>query len=105
MQSVAQVLGDPSPYTGSALTYASVKAQIKARWGDKEAEKYDPYTNCLTFRDWLARGYRVRKGEKSLRSVTFVEKERDDGTVERKYPKTVCLFYYLQVDKLPEETI
>lgn len=103
MQSIKEVLEAPiSPYTGSQSTYDMVKAEIASRWGDEEADKYDPYTNCLTFRNWLARGSRVKRGEKSIRSVTFVEKEDEHGKVVAKYPKTVCLFYYLQVEKIKE---
>ena len=94
--------GPVSPYTGSEATYDMVKQQIAERWGAAEAEQYDPYMNCLTFRQWLARGYRVRKGEKSLRSITFVEKKDEDGNVEKKYKKTVCLFYYKQVEKIED---
>ena len=102
----AEIRGPVSPYTGSESTYEMVKNQIAERWGNEEAERYDPYTNCLTFREWLARGYRVRKGEKALRSVTFIGPKGEEGTEEdattKRYPKKVFLFYRLQVDKLPD---
>lgn len=93
-----------SQYKGSTNTFKMVYQQILERWGAKEAAKYDPYKNCFTFKKWLSMGYSVKKGEKALRSVTFISNDEVDvqGTVVqqgRSYPKTVCLFYKLQVKK------
>jgi hypothetical protein len=50
----------------------------------------------------------VKKGEKAIRSVTYVtahdqqeesEVDEDDDTETRKYRKTVYLFYRTQVEK------
>jgi hypothetical protein len=63
-------------------------------------------TNCFTIRTWNALGYRVKKGEKAIRSLTYVEgkdptadtdEEEETDTVT--YPKTVYLFYRIQVEK------
>ncbi len=91
-----------SPYTGSQATRDMIEQQIKDRWGDEESKNYDPYTNCLTFKQWFQLGYKVKKGQKSLRSITFVEKLDELGRVEKKFPRTVCLFYHLQVEKIPD---
>jgi antirestriction protein ArdC len=62
-------------------------------------------TNCFTIQTWNQLGYRVKKGEKAIRSITYVEgtdqTEDDDGEEAdvRKYRKTVYLFYRTQVEK------
>ena len=81
------------------MTYQMIAAQIAERYGPDEVENYDPYSNCLTIRQWNKLGYRVKKGEQSLQSVTFVEHKDKDGNIVKKYPKTINLFYELQVEK------
>jgi hypothetical protein len=64
-------------------------------------------TNCFTIQTWNKLGYRVKKGEKAIRSITYVEAtnhtgEADDAEEEADvvtYPKTVYLFYRTQVEK------
>ncbi len=102
MQCIQEVLLEPTNYTGSENTHAIIAQQIRERFGEEAEKDYDPLTNCRTFRSWLALGYRVKKGEKALKSVTFVEKEDEHGKVTAKFPKTVCLFYQLQVEKIPD---
>jgi len=87
-----------SNYTGSQQTALAVKEEIQRRWGHEEAQNYDPFTNCRTFRQWLDMGYKVRRGERSIRSRTFVEKKDEQGNVLYTYPKTVHLFYHTQVE-------
>lgn len=76
-----------------------VASEIEKRWGENEVEKYDAERNCLTFSKWLSLGHVVRKGEKAIRSRTFVEKKDTEGKVIKRIPRTVFLFYYLQVEK------
>ena len=57
------------------------------------------YANALTFTKWAILGYRVKKGERAIRSITFVEKKDEEGNVIRRFKRVVCLFYYLQVEK------
>lgn len=45
-------------------------------------------------------GYQVKKGEKALKSFIIIEKKDKDGTVVRKYPKRVNLFYIKQVEQV-----
>ena len=87
-------------WTGSAETYNTVLRQIIDRWGKTEARRYDPKTNCFTFNAWLRKGYKVRKGQKALKSYTFVEIKDKDGEVYRKFHKPISLFYIRQVEKL-----
>lgn len=89
-----------SPYTGSEMTREMVLEQIKQRWGEQEALKYNPYTNALTFKRWAELGFRVKKGEKALQSITYVEMKDEKGDVTKRFSRTVFLFYYLQVQKI-----
>lgn len=89
-----------SPYTGSEKTREMVAEQIRERWGEHEAQAYDPYKNALTFKKWIELGFRVKKGEKALRSVTYAEIKDKQGNVAKRFSRTVSLFYYLQVQKI-----
>ena len=88
-----------STWTGSVFTSEYVRRQILARWGEKEADNYDPKSNCLTFNRWNENGYKVKKGEKSLKSFIVVEQKDKFGKVVKQYPKKINLFYALQVEK------
>lgn len=102
MQQINEVVSadNVSPYTGSETTYSIVAEQIKERWGDKEVKNYDPYSNTLTFAQWLKQGFRVKKGEKAIRSFTLVEVKDQAGNGTKKIKRGVCLFYYRQVEKI-----
>lgn len=100
MRSVAELVASPSPYTGSEHTRELVADQVERRFGPKAKKEFDPYHNCRTFAGWLKLGYRVKPKEKSLRSVTYVEKKNADGKVIETYPRTVHLFYISQVQKV-----
>jgi hypothetical protein len=84
-----------STFKGSARTRDAVRSQIVARFGQEAGEKYNPYTNCLTYKAWLSAGYKVKPGEKSLRSTTIIERKTPMGTV--KFPRSVSLFFIDQV--------
>lgn len=88
-----------SNYSGSQKTYENVANQIRERWGEKEVKNYDPYTNCLTFRQWSSLGYKVKKGEVSIKSITLTEEKNATGEVIKKHPRIVHLFYRKQVSK------
>ena len=89
-----------STWTGSADTYSVVRKQIAERWGEEESIRYNPKENCLTFKRWLLNGYRVKKGEKALKSYTFVEVKNDKEETVRTFQKTVNLFYEKQVEPI-----
>ena len=90
-------------WKGSQNTANTVRAEIAKRWGSAEAEQYNPLENCFTFKTWVAKGYRVKKGEKAIKSMTLVQKDATatDGEEPEKitYPKTVYLYYIKQVEK------
>lgn len=87
-------------WKGSPHTAIMVASQIEERWGTEEVKKYDPTTNCFTFNAWHAKGFKVKKGEKALKSVTFVDVSKDDAEREKLLPRNVSLFYYLQVEPI-----
>lgn len=89
-----------SNWKGSENTAERVRKQIFDRWGQDEASNYDPKCNCLTFNQWLENGYRVKKGEKAIKSITMIEKKNEKGEVIQKFAKTVNLFYLRQVEKI-----
>jgi len=88
-----------SNWTGSETTSDIVRKQILDRWGKDEAVNYDPKSNCLTFNRWLKNGYKVKKGEKALKSFIVVERKNDKGQIICQYPKQINLFYVCQVEK------
>ena len=93
---------DVSKWKGSPYTKANIANQITQRWGEDAAKEYNPETNCFTFRGWQDRAYKIKKGEKALRSITFVKSKEVDKDGKEKfssYPKGVCLFFIRQVEK------
>jgi len=100
--SIKEILAGPkvSNYQGSEKTRDAVAAQVVARWGQAELEHYNPENSALPYSRWLSLGYRVKKGEKALKSITLVEKKDLKGVVINKYPRTVNLFYYKSVEPL-----
>lgn len=84
-------------YAGSIANYESIKKQIAERWSDKEAELYDPKTNCASYKKWQEAGYFVIPGQTALHSMVIIEKKDKSGNVISKYPKRLALFYRLQV--------
>jgi len=88
-----------SNWTGSENTSDLVRKQIAQRWGEDEAKRYNPFVNCFTFNGWLKNGYVVRKDEKAIRSFIIVEKkDKKTGAVIERRPKTIYLFFDLQVE-------
>ena len=88
-----------SNWTGSENTSDLVRKQIAKRWGEDEAKRYNPFVNCFTFNGWLKNGYVVRKDEKAIRSFIIVEKkDKKTGAVVERRPKTIYLFFDLQVE-------
>jgi hypothetical protein len=91
-----------STWKGSEDTYKLVKQQILDRFGPEAAEQFDPLKNCFTFNHWKAIGYIVKKGEKSLKSYTWIKSEKvlDGQPVAETYCKNVHLFFISQVQPL-----
>jgi hypothetical protein len=108
MTQLQQQLKTLAHWRGSEKTANAVRQEIARRWGDDEAAKYNPLTNCFTIQTWNQLGYRVKKGEKAIRSITYVEgKDQTENAADyaeedaevRTYRKTVYLFYRTQVEK------
>jgi hypothetical protein len=74
--------------------------QIRSRWGDEEAKKFDPQRNTRTYASWKEAGFRVKRGETALKSITFIPVEDKNGETVNVYKKTVNLFYYLQLERV-----
>ena len=87
-----------SVYKGGR-TAQFVRIEIKNRFGIKAAKEYNPTENCFTFNGWKQRGYSVKKGEKAIKSITFIE----DEETKKKYPRTICLFAKPQVEIIKEK--
>jgi len=97
MQPIKEII---SSWRGSPTTAQIVKAEVAKRYGDDEARSFSPLNSCMTFRRWIQYGYRVRKGEKAIKSYTILEKKDELGNVISTYPKSVSLFHRLQVDPI-----
>jgi hypothetical protein len=105
LQSIKAIMAGPaiSGWTGSQDTHDAVAAEIALRWGKAEVKKYDAERNCLTFARWASLNFSVKKGEKAIRSITFVEKKDAAGNVIKTIPRPVFLFFYLQVEPRKEK--
>jgi len=105
MQSIKEIILDSpvTAYTGSETTRAMIEEQIKERWGETEVKNFDPRHSARTFKSWVSLGYRIRKNEKALKSITFVEVKDSQGNITRKYKRPCFLFYYRQVEKITNE--
>ena len=92
-------------YQGSLKNKEMVEFQIAKRWGKKEVEKYNPRKNCFTYLTWQKKGYQIKKGEKALKSVTWIRKQVIDDETNKvtrtfSFPKVINLFYKKQVKKV-----
>lgn len=96
-----------SEYKGSKVNFQTCYSYIAERWGNKEAESYNPYENCFTLKKWNELGYRVIKGEHAIKCLNYIPitKINEKGEDEQVgvYPKTVNLFYILQVRKVEQK--
>ena len=89
-----------SPWRGSPETENNVREQVRARYGDVVADSFSAATDAMPLLSWAAYGFRVRKNEKALKSISYVEVKNDKGEVERKIRRVVNLFHRRQVEKL-----
>ena len=83
---------------GSKANYEDVKGQLLERFGPKVAKSYKPSENCATYRTWSEAGFTVKKGEKALKSVTFIEKEDEETGEIKRIRRTISLFHRVQVE-------
>jgi hypothetical protein len=97
MQSIKEVV---SPWRGSEQTADAVREQIRQRWGDEVADEFDATHDAMPLVSWAAYGYKVRKGSKALKSVTYVDVKDDEGKVERKIRRSINLFHKRDVERI-----
>lgn len=102
MKTIGEAIEDAivSPWRGSEQTAEHVREQLRERYGDDVADEFNPTTDAMPLLSWAAYGFRVRKGEKALKSVSFVEVKNDRGEVEKKIRRVVNLFHRRQVEKV-----
>ncbi len=86
-------------YRGGVTSFEEIKRQIAERWSSAEAERYDPKTNCMSYRRWREAGYFVLPNQKALSTTVILERRNEQGVIS-KYPKRISLFYHLQVSPL-----
>lgn len=96
-------------WQGSNRTAALVSEEISKRWGEEAAKQYNPRVNCFTLKTWNKKGYRVKKGEHGIKSITYLkvaktliegegaEAEEGKQTIES-HPKVIYLFWKDQVE-------
>lgn len=87
-------------YKGSQTTASQIAKQIAERWGEEEIKNYNPLENCMTYKKWTENGYRIKKGERALKTFTIVEKKNKEDEIIAKYSKVINLFYIKQVEKI-----
>lgn len=68
--------------------------------GDECADTFNPHTDAMPLVSWASYGYRVRKGEKALKSITYLETKDDDGEIVKKIRRSINLFHKRQVEKI-----
>lgn len=101
LQSLKEFKNSPvSPYSGSASTKALMEKAIVERYGEAELKNLDCYHNMRTFGGWLSLGWKIRKNEKSFKSIVVREIKNKDGGVIKKITYPCFLFYYRQVEKI-----
>lgn len=104
LKSIREIINsEASTYQGSEKTRSMIEKQIEDRWGKSEVKNYDPFHSARTFNSWVKLGFKVKKGEKALRSVTVIETKDADGEVIKKVVRPCFIFYYRQVEKMAKE--
>ena len=99
MEHIKTIL-EATPYTGSEVTKTLIENQIIEKYGPSELKNLDCYHNVRTYKSWVQAGFKVRKGEHALKSITMVEDKDTNGNILKKYRRPVFLFYYRQVEPI-----
>lgn len=101
IKSIKEIINSSlSTYTGSEITRSMVEEQIKEKYGPTELKNLDCYHNLRTFHSWISLGFKVKKGEKAIKSITYVEQKDQSGNIVKKYRRPVFLFYYRQIEPI-----
>lgn len=105
--SIKEIINSPvSNWSGSETTRSMIEDQIRERWGETELKNYDPLHTARTFQGWLNLGYRIKKGERALKSIVFIESKDDKGNIIKKMKRPCNIFYYRQVElNKPQENL
>src|SRR5205085_12635069 len=95
--------GTPYKTDGSVKNTQAVMQEVSKRFPEW-VPQCQPYVNVLTLRAWNQRGYRVKKGEKSIRVMTLVPVMWEDEKTGHKTPvgtrrAVAFLFALPQVEK------
>ena len=99
LSTIAESLYYVPPEAQSELNAQAVRAAVRQRFPEW-AHLCIPYRNVLTFQEWKRRGYRVRKGERSIRIPILREiEDESDPTAKRLVRRTACLFAQPQVEQ------
>ena len=94
-----------SPYRGSEKTAEMVRSQVIERWGVAAGKKFNPQTDTMPYANWLKYGFKVKKNEKALKSITFVDAEDPETGKPTKIRRTVCLFHRKQVEEIKGKAV
>lgn len=98
MEHISTILETLTNWRGSKHTENMVREEIKKRYGEQDAQEYDPRFSARTYNQWKKLGFKVKAGEKAIRSVTTIEQKDGSGAVIQKRYKPVFLFYVKQVE-------
>ena len=100
MKSIKQVVADQivSPWRHSEKSEADVREQIRARWGDDLAEDFSAAKDAMPHKSWASYNFRVKRGERALKSRTVVEIKNEKDEIVKKICRTVNLFHRRQVE-------
>ena len=98
MESIGELIA--SNWTGSQKTAELVRSQIRERFGQEAATLYDPASNALTFKEAAKRGYRVKRGETSLKSFTLIDKLEPSGQTVKVVRPVNLFFLPMQCEKV-----
>src|SRR3989344_5366739 len=91
MQSLKEIIDSPvTTYRGSEATKSMVEEQLIAKYGKAELKNLDCYHNMRTFHSWLNLGWKIRRGEKAIKSITAKSKrlvQQNEKANDRWLPK------------------
>ena len=102
MKAIKEVIADQivSPWRGSEKSEESVREQIRAKYGYECATEFQASTDAMPYKSWASYNFRVKKGERALKSITILEVKDEKGEVISKIARTVNIFHKRQVAKI-----
>jgi hypothetical protein len=106
---IGQVNNTPAAPAAAPVTPASVEKPMSAnalkvveQLRAKGCKTCMPYESVFTYRQWVKRGYQVKKGEHGIKVTTFKEITVTENGEEKKIrkPWTAVVFCKCQVEKM-----